>query len=87
MNFFNGLVTVCGVLLGAAHYPQAFKLLKTKNSDSVSLITYTIFAFAGWVWLLYGIVIGELPIILSFSVGATGASWVLYLVIKYRKKS
>ena len=85
MSLFETIVSICGILLGAAHYPQAFRLLKTKDSTAVSLLTYSIFAFAGWVWLAYGIVIDELPIILSFSIGATGATWFLYLAIKLRK--
>jgi len=83
-EIFNNTVLVFGVFMGLAHYPQALRILRTKSAESVSMITYLIFAPGCWLWLTYGIVIGQWPVIVSFSIGSIGATAVLLLIFKYR---
>jgi len=43
--------------------PQAFKIIRTKNTAAISLLTYSAFAVGLVLWLCYGIFLGSWPII------------------------
>ncbi len=79
------LVSIFGILMSIGHFPQAYKIYKNKSSKDVSLITYVIFFVGGIIWLIYGIIINEFPIIISFIIGVIGTSLVLFLIFRYSK--
>ena len=83
-NILSVLVSVMGVLMSLGHFPQAYKIWKKKSAKDVSILTYCIFATGTWVWLLYGISIGQWPIIVSFIIGVIGSTTVLALILRYR---
>ncbi|MBS3084650.1 hypothetical protein J4411_01935 [Candidatus Pacearchaeota archaeon] len=45
--------------------PQVLKIFIEKNADGVSMISYASFAFLSIIWLFYGIVHKEKPIIIT----------------------
>jgi uncharacterized protein with PQ loop repeat len=53
----------------------------------VSLTTYVIFSVGCYVWLGYGLLLNELPIIASFIIGVVGSNLVLALKLKYDRKN
>lgn len=79
------LVSIFGALMSIGHFPQAYKIYKNKSSKDVSLITYSIFLVGSIIWLIYGIMINETPIIISFIIGVIGTSLVFFLILKYSK--
>ena len=83
-EIFTLAVVIFGILMSAAHFPQAQKILKTKSSKDISLVTYSIFTLGAYIWLAYGFVINELPIILSFLIAVVGITLVLLLAVKFR---
>jgi MtN3 and saliva related transmembrane protein len=50
------LTTLCWI-------PQALKILRTGDTQGVSLLTYTVFAVGLTLWLAYGVLLGSWPII------------------------
>jgi MtN3 and saliva related transmembrane protein len=50
------LTTLCWI-------PQALKILRTGNTQGVSLFTYVVFAIGLVLWLCYGVLLGSWPII------------------------
>lgn len=70
--------------MSIGHFPQAIKIYKNKKAKDVSLITYFIFFIGNIVWVIYGLLIKDLPIIASFSIGIIGSFLVLILSLKYR---
>ena len=78
------LATVAGVLMALANYPQAIKIIKRKSSKDVSLLTFSIMLFGTIVWFIYGISIGNLPVIISYGIGLTGSSFVILAYFIYR---
>ena len=80
------LATVAGILMALANYPQAIKILKRKSSKDVSLLTFSIFLFGTIIWFLYGISIGNLPVIISYGIGLTSSSFVILAYFIYRGK-
>ena len=84
VEVFKILVVIIGVLMSLGHFPQAYRIYKRKSSKDVSLLTYLIFAVGSYAWLIYGIIIMELPVIISFVVAVIGTTSVLVLIFKYR---
>ena len=84
IELFTVLVTIFGVLMSLAYFPQAYQIVRTKSSKDVSLLTYLIFGFGTITWTVYGILLGDLPIIFSFIVGVFGSWLVVILVLRYR---
>lgn len=78
------LVSIFGVLMSIGHFPQAYKIYKNKNAKDISLITYFTFFIGSFIWLIYGVILGEMPIIISFVIGVIGSFSVLALSAKYR---
>lgn len=53
------------ILSTIAFLPQAIYVIKTKDTQSISLATYSIFVLSVVLWFFYGIFLNDLPIILS----------------------
>lgn len=45
--------------------PQVIQILKTRNTKGISLGMYIIFTFGILCWVLYGIFLGEAPLIIG----------------------
>lgn len=84
MNGLEILATVAGVMMSLAHYPQLFKIIKQKHVKDVSLLTYIMFFVGIIIWTTYGIILNNLPIILSFAVGLIGSAGVIIAYLVYR---
>lgn len=65
-----------GTLTTVSFFPQVFKTWKTKSTKDVSLVMFVLLTVGIMIWIVYGFLIGSLPIIVSNSV-----SFVLSLVI------
>ncbi len=67
-----------------AFVPQVLQVIKTKDTKSISLWMYIFFIFWVSMWLIYGILIKELPIILANIFTLSLASIILAYKIKYK---
>ena len=63
--------------------PQALKTLRTKDTKSLSLATQSVFALGVALWLVYGIMIGDAPIIFANSVTFVLVSLILAMKLRY----
>ena len=65
-------ITVIGLIAATcttfAYVPQAIKTIKTKDTKSLSLIMYVIMTVGIVLWLSYGILLRNLPIIFANTV-------------------
>lgn len=64
--------------------PQVIQVLKTKNTEGISLGMYALFVSGVFLWLIHGIMIQDWPIIAANAVTFVLASIVLYTKIKTR---
>jgi MtN3 and saliva related transmembrane protein len=87
MKIFQVLTTIVGIVMSIGYFPQARKFYKTKSAENISLTTFTIFAIGTAIWTVYGIVIHDVVLILSFVVGVIGSRLCLFLAIKYKKNA
>lgn len=86
MELFKIFVTIMGVVMSLGYYPQAYKIWKNKTAVNVSVPSFFIFSLGTLTWLIYGILLGDKPIILSFVLGVIGSWSVLILTLIYKDK-
>lgn len=62
-----------------AFVPQVLRILRTRDTHSISIGMYAIFTFGVFLWLVYGVLTDDLPIILANAVTFSLASVILIL--------
>ncbi|MFU8811619.1 MAG: SemiSWEET transporter [Balneolaceae bacterium] len=68
-----------------AFLPQAIKTWKSKSAKDLSLGMYSIFCTGVALWLVYGLVIGDLPIIITNAVTLVLAFSILYFKLTFKQ--
>lgn len=56
---------VAAISTTVSFVPQAIKVIRTRNTDGISLLMYALFTAGMSLWLIYGIVIGSRPMMIS----------------------
>jgi len=75
---------LAAILTTISFIPQVIQVLKTKNTEGISLGMYALFVSGVFLWLIHGIMIQDWPIIVANAVTFVLASIVLYTKIKTR---
>jgi len=82
------LHTMIGLAAGfcttIAFLPQALKTWKTKSAKDLSLGMYSIFCTGIILWLTYGIMIQDIPIILTNVASMSLAASILYFKLSFK---
>ncbi len=81
-----GVGLVAGFLTTIAFVPQAIKSFKTKNTEGISLLMYLCFVSGVVLWMLYGVLVKDIPILLCNIVTFIFSSPVLICIIINKKK-
>ena len=76
MKYIELIGIVAGILTTGAFLPQIIKILSSKKTEGLSLLTYSIFSTGSFLWLIYGIFRHSISIILANSV-----TFILNLII------
>lgn len=84
MEFYTIVGLSAGFCTTVAFLPQAIKTWKTKSAKDLSLGMYSIFCTGVLLWLLYGILTKDLPIILTNVVTIILAATVLFFKLSYK---
>ena len=71
------LTTLCWV-------PQAIRILRTRDTRSISLAAQAAFAAGVALWLAYGLLIGSWPVILANAVTLVLALAILAMKVRYK---
>ncbi len=78
------LATIMGIIMSLSHFSQAYKIYKRKSAKDISLTFIIIFTIGAYIWLAYGILLQEWPVIISFLIACFGTTTVLFLTLRYR---
>ena len=84
MEFANVFGSLAGTLTTIAFFPQAIKTWKTKSAEDISLGMFTLFAAGVFLWIVYGIGIGSVPVIIANTITFVLAVTILVFKIKYK---
>lgn len=66
---------------------QIRQLIKTKNSESVSLLQWVLVFTSYVLWLLHGIIKKDITVIVGQGIGIITSGLIVFFIIKYRKKN
>ena len=82
------MITLIGLLAAIlttfGGIPQVIQVYKTKKTEGLSLMTIIIFFIGVCLWLAYGIMLNDTPLMLANSVSLLIQGSLLYLKIKYK---
>jgi len=67
---------LAATLTTIAFLPQVIKTWKTRKTEDISLITFSILFIGVFLWLVYGLIIKDLPLIV-----ANGTTLILVFII------
>lgn len=75
---------IAGTLTTIAFLPQLFKVWRSKSAKDISMTWLVTFSSGVLLWLIYGLLLGQLPIVLANAV-TLGLTWVILgFKLKYR---
>ncbi|MFC1548459.1 SemiSWEET family sugar transporter [Candidatus Omnitrophota bacterium] len=77
---------IAGVCTSMSFVPQIIKIVKTKHVRDLSLGMYIILTTGIFLWLIYGILIKEFPIILANAAALIMCLFVVVSKIAFREK-
>lgn len=83
MSFVIILGLAAGALTTIAFVPQVIRTWKTKSARDLSLGMYLIFCSGVLLWLIYGWIIEDIPIIIANAVTLSLVLVVLYFKLTY----
>lgn len=84
MNLLTLIGFAAGFCTTIAFLPQAIKTWKTKSAKDISLGMYTVFCTGVLLWLTYGFLINDLPIIITNLVTIILAASILYFKLSFK---
>jgi MtN3 and saliva related transmembrane protein len=74
---------IAAVCTTCSFLPQVIKIWRTKRTNDVSLMMYAILTTGLLLWLVYGLILKDIPLIVANSVSLTLSLCVLVLKIKH----
>ncbi|MGI4775955.1 MAG: SemiSWEET family transporter [Janthinobacterium lividum] len=83
MSLVNTYMSAIALLGSFVSYMQAYRIVKRKSAEDLSLRGYLISLFTSTNWLIYGIAISDQPLIVSGIIGSIGAGLVVASILKY----
>lgn len=84
LNIISYLGFLAGAFTTIAFLPQSIQTWKTKSTKDISLGMYLIFCTGVILWLIYGILITDYPIIVTNCVTLLLALSILYFKLAYK---
>ena len=83
-NFYEILGLLAATLTTASFLPQVYKTWKTKSTEGLSLVMYSVFFVGIVLWLIYGIHLKSIPMILANSITAVSSLFLVIMKLKYK---
>ncbi len=84
MEAANTLGLVAGTLTTVAFFPQVIKTWRSRSAKDISLGMFSLFSVGVFLWLLYGIHIGAMPVIVSNAITLLLALTILLFKLRFK---
>jgi MtN3 and saliva related transmembrane protein len=84
MSYVTVVGLTAAVLSTVSFFPQLLKTWKTKSAKDISMGMFSIFCVGVFLWLVYGILINNLPVIIANLFTFIQAFIILLLKNKYK---
>jgi MtN3 and saliva related transmembrane protein len=85
MNPIQLLGLVAGSLTTAAFFPQVIKTWKSRSAKDLSLGMFSLFCVGVLLWLVYGIIVRDIPVIAANMLTLLLASTLLFFKLRFKE--
>lgn len=86
MNLIDALGLFAGACITISVIPQIIKIWKIKKVKQISLLNYSILTFGIALWIVYGVLKKDWPIIVSNGISFLLNLTMVYFIIYYEKE-
>jgi len=83
MNWTTSIGLLAAACTTISFLPQAIKVIKTKHTKDLSLGMYSLLTAGLCLWLIYGVLVNDLPVILANALSLVLAVIILSCKLKY----
>jgi len=83
MVLTEALGYLAATLTTVSFVPQAVRIVKTRDTHAISLVSYSVFCVGIALWLAYGIALGAVPIVAANAITLALALSVLALKVRF----
>ena len=87
MTSLDTLGLVATSFTTASFAPQAWRIWRTRDVSGISLVTYLILTMGLVLWLIYGLLKGDLPLVVANSVMVVLTTAITLMKIVFSKSS
>ncbi len=84
MEAATTLGLVAGTLTTVAFFPQVIKTWRSRSAKDISLGMFSLFSAGVFLWLLYGIHIGAMPVVVSNAITLLLALTILLFKLRFK---
>ena len=81
MDYINIIGLIAGTMGGISLFPQVLKVVKNKSTKDISREMFLLLAGSIFLWLVYGILSNNMPIIIANFFGLIQALIILFFKI------
>ena len=86
MDYINIIGLTAGAMGGISLFPQMLKVLRNKSTKDISREMFLLLAGSIFLWLIYGILLNNLPIIIANFFGLIQALVILFFKMENQIK-
>lgn len=86
MDYIQIVGLLAAVLTTGANLPQAYKVIKTRSTKSLSTISFAMLFLGSMTWVIYGIYRDDIPVILANSIAGSLHGIILFIKITSKKQ-
>jgi len=86
MDYIQILGLFAAVATTGANFPQAYKVIKTKSTKSLSAVSFSMLFIGSILWVIYGIYRDDIPVILANSIAGSLHGIILFIKVSNLKK-
>jgi len=79
MDLLQILGLAAAVFTTAANIPQTIKVIKTRSTKSLSTATYAMLFIGMILWVVYGVLRNDLPVILANAIAGSLCGIILFI--------
>ncbi len=76
--------TIAATLTTLGFLPQVIQVIKTKNTEAISLGMYLMSTTGIFLWAVYGFINKDMPVLMANSISFVSAGIILYHKLKYK---
>ena len=87
MDSVTALGLVAATLTTSSFIPQVAKVWRTKSADDLSYGMFGFYSVGIWLWLVYGLLLRDLPLIVANGITFVLSMTILLLKLRYDRRA